>query len=101
MSPPKILRTARSGRRRQLGMTLIEILIVLAILGLMVAGASSTIGASGQAEVVRVTNQLSNTLRFAFDKSRVSGTHMRVNIDLQHGTFTLQQADQADRKSVV
>lgn len=76
-------------------MTLIEILVVLAILGLMVAGAASTVGTAGQAEVVRATNQLANTLRFAFDKARVSGTHMRVNIDLTHRTFTLQQADEA------
>ncbi len=76
-------------------MTLIEILVVLAILGLMIAAASSTVGTAGQAEVVRTTNQLANTLRFAFDKARVSGTHMRVLIDIEHRRFSLQQADEA------
>jgi general secretion pathway protein H len=76
-------------------MTLIEILVVIAIMGLALAMATVAFGSGSQTESVRATNQLASTLRFAFDKARVSGSHLRVVIDLDARKFTLQQGDEA------
>ncbi|MBK6917639.1 MAG: prepilin-type N-terminal cleavage/methylation domain-containing protein [Deltaproteobacteria bacterium] len=82
-------------RRRQAGITLIEILIVLAVLGLMVGMLVVGFGAGKQAEVGRATNQIANTIRYGFDKARVSGSYYRLLIDLEDGSFTLQEGDDA------
>lgn len=84
---------ARQGRRASYGFTLIEILIVLGIAALLVGSVLTGIGSSRQGEVVRATNQLANTVRFAFNKARVTGTYYRLLINLDKGTFTLQRGD--------
>ena len=79
------------GRRRSRGMTLVEVLIVLAISALLVGGISTGLGAGRQAEVSRATNQLANTVRFAFNKARVTGSYYRLQIKLDDGSFTMQR----------
>jgi general secretion pathway protein H len=79
----------------QRGLTLIEILIVLALMGLMLTAAGLSMGTAGQAEIVRATNQVASTMRFAFDKARVSGTHLRIKINFAERSFTLQAAGEA------
>jgi general secretion pathway protein H len=76
-------------------MTLIEILIVMGIMGLMISAASVSMGSAGQGEIIRATNQVASTMRFAFDKSRVSGTHLRIQINFEKRSFTLQAAGEA------
>lgn len=78
-------------RRRSRGMTLVEVLIVLAISALLVGGISTGLGAGRQAEVSRATNQLANTVRFAFNKARVTGSYYRLQIKLDDGSFTMQR----------
>ncbi len=80
------LRTARAR-----GMSLIEILVVLAIFSLMVGLMVVGFGTTRAAEVVRSVNQLSNVMRYGYDRSRVNGTYHRLLIDLDKGTFTLQE----------
>jgi len=82
-------------RRRQAGMTLIEIIIVLAVLGMMVGMLVVGFGAGRQAEVGRATNQIANTIRYGFDKARVNGQYFRMVINLDDGTFALQNAEDA------
>ena len=82
-----------SGRQR--GMTLIEILIVLLIIGLIMWSASMSMGAASQAEVVRTTNQLASTIRFAYDRARFTGYYYRIHVDFQQRTFQLQKAEDA------
>ncbi len=86
---------ARRPVRRQAGITLIEIMIVLAVLGLMVGMLVIGFGAGKQAEVGRATNQIANTVRYGFDKARVGGEYYRLLIDLDNGTFTLQVGEDA------
>jgi general secretion pathway protein H len=83
------VRTARLGR----GFTLVETLITLALVALMVGGVMVGFGAGRQAEVTRASNQLANTIRFAFNKARVTGTYYRLLIDIDKGTFSLQRGD--------
>lgn len=86
---------ARSDLRRQAGMTLIEIVIVLAVLGMMVGMLVVGFGAGRQAEVGRATNQIANTIRYGFDKARVNGQYFRLLINLDDSTFSLQNAEDA------
>lgn len=83
------------GRRRTRGMTLVEVLIVLAISALLIGGVATGLGAGRQAEVSRATNQLANTIRFAFNKARVTGSYYRLLINLDDGAFSMQRG--ADR----
>jgi general secretion pathway protein H len=81
--------------RRQAGMTLIEIMIVIAVLGMMVGMLVVGFGAGRQAQVGRATNQIANTVRYGFDKARVNGQYYRMVINLDEGTFALQNAEEA------
>lgn len=82
-----------AARRGSLGFTLIEVLIVMGIIALLIGSVMTGIGAGKQAEVARVTNQLANTIRFAYNKARVTGSYYRLLIDLDKGSFTLQRGD--------
>ncbi len=88
------LRTRRRARA-QLGLTLIEILIVLMIIGLIMWSMSMSMGAASQAEVVRTTNQLASTIRFAYDRARFTGQYYRIHVDFEQRTFQLQRAEDA------
>jgi general secretion pathway protein H len=87
--------TTRTRQRRQAGMTLIEIMIVIAVLGMMVGMLVVGFGGGRQAEVGRATNQIANTVRYGFDKARVNGQYFRMVINLDDGTFSLQNAEDA------
>ena len=82
-------------RARQRGMTLIEILIVLLIIGLIMWSVTMSMGAASQAEVVRSTNQLASTIRFAYDRARFTGYYYRIHVDFEQRTFQLQKAEEA------
>jgi general secretion pathway protein H len=83
---------ARGGQR---GLTLIEILMVLMILGMIMWSMSMSMGAANQAEVVRSTNQLASTIRFAYDRARFTGYHYRLHVDFEQRSFQLQRAEDA------
>lgn len=74
-------------------MTLIEIMIVVAVTALMIGMLVFGVGAGRSAEVTRSINQIGNTLRYGYDKARVNGGYYRMHIDLEKGTFTLQEGD--------
>ena len=82
-----------AGRRRQRGMTLIEIMIVMGVLALIVGMAVMGFGAGRNAEVGRATTQIANLARYGYDKARVTGDYYRLLIDLDEGTIALQQGD--------
>lgn len=86
----------RSGNRRasSYGMTIIEVMVVVAVVGLLAGGLIMGLGAGRTAQVMRATNQLAGTVRFAFDKARVTGTYYRLHLDFEKGSFTLQSADE-------
>jgi general secretion pathway protein H len=82
-------------RRSQLGLTLIEILIVLAVMGLMLSMLMIGFGAGRSAEISRTTTQVANTIRYGYDKARVNGQYFRMVLDIDSGTFSLQAAEDA------
>jgi general secretion pathway protein H len=86
--------TVRS-RATQRGLTLIEILIVLAVMGLMVAMVVVGFGTGRAAEISRATTQVANTVRYGFDKARVNGGYYRLLLNLDNAEFSLQAAEDA------
>jgi general secretion pathway protein H len=84
---------ARHHLARQRGMTLIEILIVIGVFSLMVGMVAVGFGAGQNAETTRAVNQMANTIRYGFDKARVTGDYYRVLIDLDASTVVLQEGD--------
>lgn len=90
MSRPGASQTRRVAMR---GMTLIEVLMVMAIFSLLVGTVIYGFGTTRSAEKLRAINQITSTIRFGYDKARVNGTYFRLFIDLEDGTFALQEAD--------
>lgn len=90
-----VMRGPAARRARQRGLTLIEILIVLMIVGLIMWSASMSMGAGSQAEVVRSTNQLASMVRFAYDRARFTGQYYRIHVDFDQRSFQLQRAEAA------
>jgi general secretion pathway protein H len=86
-------RRPSAGRRRQRGMTLIEIMIVMGVLALIVGMAVMGFGAGRSAEIGRATTQIANLARYGYDKARVTGDYYSLLIDLDEGTISLQQGD--------
>ena len=75
------------------GMTLIEIVIVIAVGALMVGMVVVGFSTSRSAEVIRTVNQLANVIRYGYDKARVNGTYYRLHINIEERSFALQQGD--------
>lgn len=81
----------RVGRQR--GLTLIEIIIVMGVLGLIIGMAVIGFGGTRAAELSRSVNQIANVIRYGYDKARVTGDHYRLHINLEERSFALQQGD--------
>jgi general secretion pathway protein H len=77
-------------RRPDSGLTLVEIMVVLAIIGLV--GAAMTVGVSRltKADLKGDARRLAGALRSAFDRATARGTHHRVNLDLVDQTFFVE-----------
>ncbi|MCB9567199.1 MAG: prepilin-type N-terminal cleavage/methylation domain-containing protein [Myxococcales bacterium] len=82
-----------AARRGERGFSIIELLVVLAVVGLLVGSTLVGLGSAKQAEIVRATNQVANTIRFAFNKSRVTGDYYRLLINIDQNTIVLQRGD--------
>jgi type II secretory pathway pseudopilin PulG len=76
-------------------MTLVEVLVVLGVVSLMLGTLLVGFGAGRSAEVSGAVDRLANAIRYGFEKAKVTGSHYRLNMNLEKGTFTLQKAEQA------
>lgn len=87
-------RSRASVRRSARGLALIEILIVIALIGLLLEAVAIGFGPGSQAEIVRATNQLATTINYAYDRARVYNSFLRLEIDFENRRFSLQEADE-------
>ena len=73
---------------------MIEVFIVVAIFGMVLYAFSIGLGPAGQAEIVKTTNQIAATIRFAYNRARVDGGHYRMVFDFEKHSVSLQQGDE-------
>lgn len=67
----------------QKGMTLIEIMVVLAIVTLLILGAVLSFIAVRQAQLRRDANRVAGAVRYAFDRARATGKDHRIVFELE------------------
>src|SRR5262245_21332383 len=80
--------------RRQRGMTLIEIMIVLLIIGLLAGGAVLSYRAVGRAQVRGAASKLAAGIRYLYDRAVVTGKYYRLTIDLEKGSYYAEVSDE-------
>jgi general secretion pathway protein H len=79
--------------KRQAGLTLIEILVVLAVLGLIAAILVLGLGRAGKLTLRTDAGRLAAALRSSFDRAAATGAHHRVILDLEAETFQVERCE--------
>ena len=73
-------------------MTLIEIIIVIAMVGLLLSLGVSVLTDWFEDNLTKITSQLSGTIRYVYDESAVKNQTYRLKIDLNSQTFSVEAA---------
>ncbi|MBN1653207.1 MAG: prepilin-type N-terminal cleavage/methylation domain-containing protein [Deltaproteobacteria bacterium] len=81
----------RAGEQNH-GMTLVEVIAVLVVIGLAAGGIGLSIGAINKTELKSSCNRLIAAARFAYNRATIYGTTVRVVFDIPSGEFSLQEA---------
>jgi general secretion pathway protein H len=80
-------------RRRQQGFTLIEIVVVLAILGLVMGLGARGFRALAKSDLRSSSAHLSGAIRYLFDRASTTGKVHRLVIDLADGKYWAEVSD--------
>jgi len=84
----------RSRERTALaGLTLIEVMIIIALMAALGAGATLGIGALTRAELRSSSLKVASAARFAFSRSISTGNTVRVVLDLEESTIGLEESE--------
>jgi prepilin-type N-terminal cleavage/methylation domain-containing protein len=83
---------SRNSRNSQEGMTLIEIIIVTAIIAIASAGVSLSLGALSRANLRAGAGKLGAAMRYAYMRAVTQGTTVRVHFKLPGATFSIEEA---------
>jgi type II secretory pathway pseudopilin PulG len=74
-------------------MTLIEILVVLALLGLLILLLPTQIRSARKSDLRGDAARLAAAMRSGYDRAAATATHHRLVLDLEQKTFTLEKCD--------
>jgi general secretion pathway protein H len=79
-------------RARQRGVSLVEILIVVAIGALLLGGAVYGVRALAKSDLRSSSLKLAGMIRYAFDRSITTGEYFRIVLDLTQSRFWLERS---------
>ena len=79
--------------RAEGGFTLIEILVVMAIVVLIAGGATRGIRSLAKSDLRTAANHMSGAVRFLFDRASTTGKYHRLVIDLDEGRYWGEVSD--------
>ena len=74
-------------------MTLFELMIALAVAGLVVGALSTMVGRMRKSELRRDTGDVVAAVRSAFDRSAATGVHHRIVFDLERRQYRLERCE--------
>lgn len=74
------------------GMTLLEILVVLAIMTLAASGLSFSLGALARTNLKAGAGKLGSAVRFAYNRAVTHGKTVRIHFTVPGGKFSIQEA---------
>jgi general secretion pathway protein H len=80
-------------------MTFAEIMVVIAIVGLIAMATAAAIGGIFEARLVSSCNRLSGMIRYAYNLASLHGKVHRVTIDIEGGTYALEEVEEKDECS--
>ena len=86
-------RLPRGSELRQQGLTLIEIVVVLTLVGTLMLAAVPSLRAVFEVNLRTASRELAATLRYVYDEAAVQNITMRVVYDLDHSTWWVEGAD--------
>ncbi len=78
---------------RQVGITIIEIMIVLAIMGLLVLIMPGMIRRARKSDLRSDASHLAAAMRSGYDRAAATAAHHRLILDLEQDTFQLERCD--------
>lgn len=93
-TPPRCLARRSRARGASRGVTLVEMLVVLAIVALLVSGVIMGSGQLGSAKLRKSVTTLAGAIRVAFTRASVMSRSVRLVFDLEQKQFWLEEADQ-------
>lgn len=79
--------------RSQRGVTLIEIMVVLALAAVMMAVAVPTLSTVFGVDKRRASRELAATMRWTYEEATIRNQPMRIAYDLDHGAYWVEAAD--------
>ncbi len=81
-------------RRQSAGLTLIEMLVVLAIVGLLMAGVLLGSGQLSGARLKKTATSLAGVIRVAYTRSSATSKSVRIVFDMGQQAFWMEEAEQ-------
>jgi prepilin-type N-terminal cleavage/methylation domain-containing protein len=79
--------------RSQRGVTLIEIIVVLALAAVMMAVAVPTLSTVFGVDKRRASRELAATMRWTYEEATIRNQPMRIAYDLDHGAYWVESAE--------
>lgn len=81
---------SRGRRRGSGGFTLFEIIVAIAVVGLIMGVAVSQMGDFLEWDLKKATNKMAATIRYLYNKAATEGLYLRLVLDLEEQTYWVE-----------